>query len=496
MGSKSIIIIGAGIAGLATGCYAQMNGYRTHVFELHDKPGGLCTAWKRKVYTIDGCIHHLAGSSPNSGLYGVWQELGAVQAGEVLFHEELVRVEGPGGRAFVVYTDIDRLEQHMKELAPADARVIEEYTGAARLFTHLDMFSFVILKPWEIASKMLPRAGAFIKWGKITLERFATRFNDPFLRQAFPVIQYDFPDIPMLVHLNFLACCHNRTLGWPMGGSLAFSRAIEERYRELGGEIDYRARVTKILVENDCAVGVRLADGTQHHSDIVISAADGHSTVFDMLEGRYANERIRAYYAAAPDHCKMSLHVSLGVARDMSREPHALTYFLKRPIIIMNQTVDRLNIEIFNFDPSQAPNGKSVVKALFDSSYAYWKDLSADRARYEDEKRRIAEVVIDRLDERFPGLAKQVEVVDVATPLTFERYTGNWQGLQAWLPPGGGFSLSMKGFSKTLPGLKNFHMVGQWAEAMIGVSTAAVSGRKMIQMLCKRDKKRFVTTRP
>jgi phytoene dehydrogenase-like protein len=39
----TIIIIGAGISGLAAGCYAQMNGYRSQIFEMHDQPGGLCT---------------------------------------------------------------------------------------------------------------------------------------------------------------------------------------------------------------------------------------------------------------------------------------------------------------------------------------------------------------------------------------------------------------------------------------------------------------------
>ena len=50
--SKDIIIIGAGIAGLAAGCYAQMNGYRSQIFEMHFLPGGLCTAWERKDYVF------------------------------------------------------------------------------------------------------------------------------------------------------------------------------------------------------------------------------------------------------------------------------------------------------------------------------------------------------------------------------------------------------------------------------------------------------------
>jgi phytoene desaturase len=40
MADKSMIIIGAGLAGLSTGCHAQMKGYRSHIFEHHTVPGG------------------------------------------------------------------------------------------------------------------------------------------------------------------------------------------------------------------------------------------------------------------------------------------------------------------------------------------------------------------------------------------------------------------------------------------------------------------------
>ena len=64
--SRSVMIIGAGIAGLSAGIYAQLNGYRSRIYEMHSLPGGLMTAWKRKGYTMDGCIHWLTGSSPKS----------------------------------------------------------------------------------------------------------------------------------------------------------------------------------------------------------------------------------------------------------------------------------------------------------------------------------------------------------------------------------------------------------------------------------------------
>lgn len=493
MKARSIVIIGAGIAGLSAGVYARINGYTTHVFEMHDKPGGVCTAWKRKGYTIDGCIHHLAGSGPQSPLYKVWEELGVFQSCEMLFHDELVRVEAPDGKSFAVYTDIDRLEHHMRELSPEDARAIDEYTAAARLFSRMDLLAFPLYRPWEAAVKALPMAGAFMKWARITLEQYAARFKDPFLRMAFPTVQYDFRNIPMLVHLNFLAGCSNRTLGWPMGGSMALAQAIEGRYRELGGQISYRSKVIEILVEDDCAVGVRLADGTEHRSDIVISGCDGHSTVFDMLSGRYLDDRLKAYYAAAPDYQDMTVQVSLGVNRDMSREPHALIYFLERPVTIMGKAHDSLDVEVFNFDPSLAPPGKSVMKVMLGSSYAYWRELAGDRSRYEAKKHEIAETVIAELNKRFPGLSGQIDMVDVATPMTIERYTGNWHGLQAWFPPGAGLGAMIKGFSRALPGLRNFYMAGQWAEAMIGISTASISGRKTIQALCRHDGKGFIT---
>jgi phytoene dehydrogenase-like protein len=55
--SKSVIIIGAGIAGLAAGCYAQMNGNDFQIFRLHSLPGGLCTSWLRTGDTFDKGNH-------------------------------------------------------------------------------------------------------------------------------------------------------------------------------------------------------------------------------------------------------------------------------------------------------------------------------------------------------------------------------------------------------------------------------------------------------
>lgn len=495
---KSIIIIGAGIAGLSTGCYAQLNGYDSQIFEMHIKPGGLCTAWRRNGYIIDGCIHHLGGAGPNSTFYRVWKELGAVQNRPMIFHDMLVSVKGPDGKTFNVFTNIDRLEQHMKELAPADSKVIEEYTNAARSFTHLDFAAMLLFEPEDMAT-LQSLAGEMAKWGSITMEGYAARFSDPFLLRAFPVIQYGSPGLPAVINLSFLAGCQDHILGWPSGGSLEFSEAIAHRYTQLGGEVHYRSKVEKILVEGDRAVGVLLADGSEKRADIVISAADGHTTIFKMLDGKYVNDEIRAYYAQPPSFPglnKMDLQISFGVDRDISKEPPAMACLLETSIKIADRNVDLLEVELFSYDPSLAPVGKGVVKVVMDTSYAYWKGISKDRERYESEKEKVASVVIDELNKFIPGIKDQVEIVDVATPLTFERYTGNWQGMQAWPLGPNLVEATAGGFTRTLPGLKNFYMAGQWADASVGLAAAAASGRRLIQMLCEKDGKQFMTAAP
>ena len=501
MAEKSIIIIGAGIAGLSTGCYGQMNGYRTRIFEMDTKPGGLCTSWKRKGYTIDGCLHWLVGSGPESPFYHFWEELSAVQGRRVINHKEFIRIEGKGGKVFIIHADINRLEQHMKELAPEDKDVIEEFIKGVRTCTHFDMPMekapelYSPIDGLKMIFKMFPFLRFMRKWGRISTRDFAKRFKNPFLREVFP-LAFDLPDFPMIAMLMTLAWLHQKTASYPVGGSLKFSKTIERRYLDLGGEVSYKSPVAKILVENNNAVGVRLADGTEHHSDIVISAADGHTTIFDMLEGKYINDKIQGYYDQLPLFPPL-IHIALGVARSFDELPHlvaGINYPLDEPVTIAGQEWKRLGVHIYNFDPSLAPAGKTVLKVMLNSDYEYWKKLKQDPERYKAEKEQIADKVIALLDRRFPGLAAQVEMCDVATPMTWERYTGNWQGsYEGWLISTKTLRMRM---SKTLPGLDSFYMVGQWVEPGGGLPPAAMSGRNVTQIICKQDRRPFVTTTP
>jgi len=78
MGHGSATVIGGGIAGLASGIYARTSGHDTTVFEMHTRPGGVCTAWERGGYLFDGCLHWLVGGKPGTPFRRLWDEAGAV----------------------------------------------------------------------------------------------------------------------------------------------------------------------------------------------------------------------------------------------------------------------------------------------------------------------------------------------------------------------------------------------------------------------------------
>ena len=501
MSEKSIIIIGGGIAGLAAGCYGQMNGFRTRIFEMHKKnPGGLCTAWKRQGYTVNGCIHWLVGSAPQSKFYPLWEELGAVQGRQFVYHEEYGRLESRDGKTVIVYSDIDRLEQHLRELAPGDGAVIGEFIAALRRCARFDA---PVGKAPEVSNlfdmlKMIitnaPLLMMLWKWNKVSLTEFGNRFKNPLVRKAFPLLFM--PDFPMSFMLMTLAWMHNKYAGYPIGGSLEFSRAIEQRYLALGGEMTYAGKVVKILTENDRAVGIKLENGSEHFADYVISAADGHTTIFDLLEAKYVDATIKGYYDKLIPFPPL-VYIALGVNRLFKDLPTSVgnAFELAEPLLIGGVEQKYLDVHIYSFDPTLAPEGKTLLTVMFHTDFDYWRTLREHDGQYKAEKEKIADTVVALLDRRFPGLAGQVEMRDVASPTTFVRYTGNWKGsFEGWqvTPKTWSFGRLMR---KTLPGLENFYMAGQWVEPGGGVPAAAMSGRNVVQIICKKEKKKFTTTK-
>ena len=495
--AKSIIVIGAGMGGMAAGIYGQMNGYETQIFEMHTKPGGQCTSWKRKGYTFDACIHHFFGCKAGSSVNQMWHELGVLPR-QLLNIEECTAIASLDGKMFVDYYDLGRLKEMLLKLSPSDSKAIEQYIGAIKSFDNSKIddainsgsfWKMITILPWMLSNG---------KWMKMNMRTYAGRFSDPFLKRAFAELIYANPDAPLFFHFMRHVGGMNGDIKWPTGGADEFAKSMKKRYLALGGKVHYRSRVEKILVEDNRAVGIQLADGSEHRADIVISNADGRKTILDMLDSKYMNDTVLGYCAPLQDATPFAVDVFLGVNRDLSGEPSSLVLLLDQPVTIGNHKYEEIDTQLYGFDKHMAPEGKGTIKIELTASYSYWKKLyDGDREKYNQEKQKVAEAVIDILEGHFHGIKNQVEFIDVCTLMTWERYMG---GTQGWFNlPNRKLDFSMredlsdKKFKTTLPGLANFYFVGIWTTAMGSLAHNATSGKTIIRRICKKDGKEFKT---
>jgi len=528
---ESMIIIGGGLGGLSTGCYAQMNGYRSRIFEMHEIPGGCCTAWDRGDFTFDCCVSWLLGNGPGNEMHQIWLELGALQGKEMRHFDVFNIVRGRDGRAVYFYSDPDRLQDHLLSLSPADARLIRDFCGGLRRFRAC-LVRYPFLKPvglmgraerWRMLASFLPHFNIIRKSMATLMTDYSARFKDALLREAFNYILYEkHPAFPVLPFYFQLAAHASLSAGVPEGGSLGLAESVERRYRRLGGEVTCNAKVEEIMVENDRAVGVRLSDGREYRADIVVSACDGRTTTMKLLGGRYLDDTYRKLYTQTIQEPGMVfpgyVMMFLGLRPAFSRGEPCTTYLLDEDMAARLPGLRHPSVNVqfrSTHFPELSPAGATVVYATYFSDTAPWRALNAghpeQRTRshrgrtvhtrplphgreYYAAKRQVREALVGFLDRRFPGLREAIVVRDLSTPLTQVRYTANHDGtVLGWQPfvaSGETVEEQVKRYGPALPGLKDFYLSGVWATTG-GLIRAAAAGRHVMQFVCRDDGREF-----
>jgi len=488
---RKIIIVGAGIAGLCAAVYARRCGYEAELIEMHDAAGGLATSWRRGDYTFETCLHWLLGSNPDSMMYARWREVFDIGQLKFVNPEELVRLEDEHGGVLHIYTNPDRLETELLANAPQDAAAIGRFMSAVRSLAKLELPDPTERwsRRWLTLLQTVPYLPLLRRWSNITNKEHGKRFTHPLLGRFFSGDAMG--EMSALALLFSLAWMSRRNAGYAIGGSQAIIRLIENRLVSLGGRLRLGARVEKILVEHDAAVGVQLVGGETIAADWVISAADGHATIYEMLGGKYTNRVIDDTYRTLQPFPSY-VQVSLGIALDLSQQAGYLTRHLDAAIAVDPRTqVHEVSFRFFNFDPTFSPPGKTAVTCTLPTyNFEFWVNLHRkDPAQYHTEKHRVAEAIVSVLERSIPNVRGAIEVIDVSTPATVVRYTGNWKGsMEGWLlTPATGF----KSLPPTLPGLKRFLMAGQWVMPGGGLPTGLMTARAAICAVCRHDKVPF-----
>ena len=182
--------------------------------------------------------------------------------------------------------------------------------------------------------------------------------------------------------------------------------------------------------------------------------------------------------------------VTFGVAMDLPDEPWLTMHRLVEPIHVAGRDRHHLLVRVYNHSDSFSPPGSTVVQVMLETPWAFWHDLhSEDRERYRAEKEDLALRVLERLEPHIPGISGRVEVTDVATPVTYWRYTGSREGSYM------GWSFDASSirvwFPRKLPGLEGFYMAGQWSMPLGGFMSAVFSGRHAVMVMCCDDGRPF-----
>ena len=533
-GRRTMLVIGGGIGGLSTGCYAQMNGYQTRILEMHENPGGCCTAWDRGDYTFDPTVSWLLGSGPGNDMHQIWRELGGVQGKQIRNFDVFNIVQGRDGRKVYFYSDPDRLQAHLLDISPQDAEVIKDFCRGLRKFgrtTHLYPFLSPqeLMGAWErlrLGASFLPYANLFRKSAAALMSDYSAQFRDPLLREAFNYVLYErHPAFPVLPYYFQLAMHANNSAGVPEGGSMGLARSIEARYLRLGGQISYNTKVEQVLVENDAAVGVRLTSGEELRADVVVAACDGHTALMQLLNGRYLTDEYRRMYTQTINEHGMTFPgfvvLFLGLRHQIAGAKPCTTFLLDQDeaakLVGLHHPSVNVQFRTMHY-PELAPGGKSVLYAAYFCDIAPWRELNGglseqtSRVRggerlhtlpvrhgqdYYRAKHQVRDALLGILERRLPGINKAIAARDLSTPLTHIRYTGNYNGtVLGWMPfadSGETVQGEVKKYGPAIPGLANFYMSGVWTTTG-GLIRAAASGRHVMQYVCRDDGRTFTAS--
>jgi phytoene dehydrogenase-like protein len=491
--NKKITIIGGGVAGLSAGIYAAMNGFETVIIEMHSVAGGQCTAWERKKYRFDYCLHWLVGTSKGA-FHDIWKETNVLnQDTEIIDHEIHSQIFDKDRNEFIIYSNIDRWEKYLIEMAPEDARSIKKMCDDMRKSALLEPFALppALRNPLDyirILPGMLPVFNLVRKFGQLTCKEYFDKlgFKSVKIKSALEAI-YGTSNFSALAFIFMLGWFNQKNAGYIKGGSFPLAQRMVEKYTALGGRIFYNMKVDKIIIENNTAKGVILTDGTEILSDYVIGAADGYTTIYKMLGGKYVSKKVDYAYKNW-ELFEPIVQVSFGIKKIVKSESPIIINISKDLKIGMTNLENGYSIMNYSYDHTMAPEGKTSIVMRYSSPWKLWENLEGDD--YYNEKKQIEKDAIFYLEKEFPWIDQFIEVIDVATPKTGVRYTGVKNGAyEGFMPTKENM---MKTLDMQLPSLKNFYMAGQWLFPGGGLPPSAQSGKWVVQLICRKEKHKFI----
>lgn len=288
---KKVVIIGAGIGGLATANLLAKAGYDVHVYEKDATPGGRAGQLQKDGFTFDTGpswylmpdvfrhYYELLGESADDAL----DPIKLSPAYKVFFdHDAPLTITG----------DIAIDSQTFETIEPGAGAKLRQYVTESDEIYQMSLRHFLYSNFTHIGDlihrDIIRRAWRLVRMSLTSIDRHVSRYvRDRRLRQVleYPAVflgvsPFQAPALySMMSALDF-----KEGVFYPRRGIYSLIESMVAIGARLGVTYHYETPVVKIHTAAKRAVAIELADGTRVAADEVVANADIHFTETQLLE--------------------------------------------------------------------------------------------------------------------------------------------------------------------------------------------------------------------
>jgi phytoene dehydrogenase-like protein len=176
-----------------------------------------------------------------------------------------------------------------------------------------------------------------------------------------------------------------------------------------------------------------------------------------------------------------SIFIGIGIRAEITQNPIP-KWQLEEPFSCAGKKITEINFNNYSGHKGYAPAGcTTLTTSITGDTYDFWKKAK-EEGKYEDEKRKLADTIHRIICRKIPQAKDNIEVIDIATPLTFERYTGAYHG--SWMCVTG-LGKKMRTYPGSIKNVNGLYFAGHRLMMPGGLPVAILSGRKAAQMICR-----------
>ena len=430
---SSAIIIGAGIAGIATALRLRAAGMDVSVFEANDYPGGKLHAFSLEGYRFDAGPSLFTMPELVTELFGLFKE----QSNDFFDYnrkESVCNYFWEDGIRFTVNGDRDVFVKDAEAKFGIEASILLTYLKNSQKKYELTSPIFLEKSLHKISTYLsLDTLKALTQMSKMGIGSSLNTLNEAMLKEPHLVqlfnryatyngsSPYKTPGImSMIPHLEL----HLGTY-FPKGGMHSIATSLYELAIRQGITFHFGQKVDKIIVTKRRAVGIQVKD-KQHYADVIVSNMDIFSTYEKLLPDQSHPKRILSqersssavifYWGIRKQFPELDLH-NIFFSQDYQKE---FTNLFEHKTLCDDPTV-YINItskEEVGDAPSGCENWFVMVNAPGDYGQDWNKLVAQVRENIINKINRLLGIDIEPL----------IEVEDVLSPPLIEQRTSSYRG--------------------------------------------------------------------